>query len=92
MTPTRHKRRFADLPPAQQAGILCNEPRFQQFAGTRAVKSGIQFNPQATAEYLRIFCGINSRRDLNTDAKARQKFNTLRTEFDAWTGKIPTPR
>jgi len=87
-----HKRRFCDLPVAQQAGILCNEPRFQQFAGSRAVKSGIQFNPQATAEFLRVFCGIASRRDLNTNAAARDKFNILRTEFDAWTGRIPTPR
>ena len=27
---------FADLPPAQQAGILCNDPEFQRFAALRA--------------------------------------------------------
>lgn len=82
------RKRFDDMPAAQQAGILCNDPRFQEFAAQRCGFPGGQFSSTAAAEYLRDCCGIQSRRWLNTDETARRKFQTLRTEFDAWTGKI----
>lgn len=83
---------FDDLPLPQQAGILCNEPQFQQFAGARTIKSGIQLSPTASAEYLRTICRIKSRRDLETDTGAATRFAALRTEFDAWRGRIARPR
>ncbi|MFT4962515.1 MAG: hypothetical protein ACI92Z_003614 [Paracoccaceae bacterium] len=86
------RQRLTDMPPAQQAGILCNDPRFQKFAATRCGMSGKQFETSAAAEYLRNCCNITSRRDLNTSQIAQNRFQTLRTEFDAWTGKIATPR
>lgn len=82
---------FQKTPPAQQAGILCNDRRFQQFVGSRILKSGVTVNASGCAEYVRRFCDIASRRTLNTDATARAKFDTLRTEFDAWTGRIGKP-
>jgi hypothetical protein len=82
---------FQKTPPAQQAGILCNDPRFQQFVGSRIIKSGASVNASGCAEYIRQICAIASRRALNTDATARAKFETLRTEFDAWTGRIGKP-
>lgn len=86
------RRRFNDLPPPQQAGISCNDPRFQKFAATRCGMKGQQFNSAACAQYLRDICGIDSRGQLATDKAANAKFQILRTEFDAWTGKIATPR
>lgn len=71
---------------------MCNNPRFQEFAATRSGFPGGQFTPSAAAEYLRYYCQIDSRRQLATNAKALHKFNALRTDFDAWTGKIATPR
>jgi hypothetical protein len=44
------------------------------------------------AEYLRRFCDIQSRRDLATNIDARARFRILRTEFDAWTGRIASQR
>lgn len=87
-TPTR----FSDMPVAQQAGILCNDPQFQRFAAIRSGFPGSAFTPTAAAEYLRTCCKVNSRRDLNTDATARDQFARLRTEFDAWTGRIAQRR
>jgi len=87
-----HARHFNDLPNAQQAGMLCNDELFQKFAGTRTIKSGVQLARSAAAEFIRTFCRVNSRRDLNTNADAAQKFQTLRTEFDAWAGRIQAPR
>lgn len=86
------RQHFKDMAPAQQAGILCNDPRFQKFAATRCGFPGQQFNTGAAAEYLRDCCQIDSRRQLNSQQDAQQKFQILRTEFDAWTGKIATPR
>lgn len=83
---------FTALPAAQQAGILCNDPQFQKFAATRQGWPGKSFNASASAEYLRQVCGIDSRRALNTNPQARARFQILRTEFDAWAGRIATPR
>lgn len=84
--------RFADMPASQQAGILCNDPRFQEFAATRSGFPGGAFNASGAAEYLRTCCKVASRRHLNTDPAARGRFDQLRTEFDAWTGRIAQPR
>ena len=86
------RQRFDDMDPAQQAGILCNDPRFQRFAASRYGMQGEQFSPSAAAQYLRDCCQIDSRKQLTTSEAAQQKFQILRTEFDAWTGKIATPR
>jgi len=86
------RQRFDDMAPAQQAGILCNDPRFQKFAAQQAGYPGRSFNTSAAAHFLRMECGVNSRRDLNSDQSAKTRFQILRTEFDAWTGKIATPR
>ncbi|GLQ26108.1 hypothetical protein [Sulfitobacter pacificus] len=86
------RQKFDDLNPAQQAGIICNDDRFQKFAATRSGLPGEQFNTSAAAEYLRTVCQITSRRQLNHSGEAKARFHILRTEFDAWTGKIATPR
>ena len=79
---------FNQLPAPQQAGILCNDPRFQRFAATRQGWPGQQFNSSASAEYLRQVCGIQSRSALASNRLARHRFEVLKTEFDAWTGKL----
>ena len=85
-------RRFNDLPNAQQAGMLCNDEQFRTFAGQQFLSSKVQVSSTATAEFIRRHCGVDSRRDLNTDDAASRKFQTLRTEFDAWAGRIQAPR
>ena len=86
------RQRFDDLPAAQQAGMLCNDTRFQTFAAIRCGFPGQQFSNSAAAQYLRDCCNIQSRRDLKTNPSAQSKFQNLRTDFDAWSGKIATPR
>lgn len=84
------RQRLVDLPLPQQAGILCNDPGFQRFVGQRLDLPPV--TPSAAAEYLRQACGITTRRALATDRAAATKFRTLRTEFDAWSGRLATPR
>lgn len=92
---TENVRRFNDLPNAQQAGMLCNDKQFRRFVAltlkmSPSARANIQ--PYAAAQFIRARCGVSSRRELNTDDAAAHKFQTLRTEFDAWAGRIPTPR
>ncbi|AVO36619.1 hypothetical protein [Pukyongiella litopenaei] len=84
--------RLTDRPVAQQAGILCNDPQFQTFAARRNGYPAGAFSASAAAEYLRSCCGIDSRRELDTTAAARDRFDRLRTEFDAWAGRIARQR
>jgi hypothetical protein len=84
--------RFDEMRPAQQSGILCNDPQFQTYAAVRSGFPGGQFSQTAAAEYLRNCCNIDSRRDLNTTPAAAAKFQALRTAFDAWRGRIPAQR
>jgi hypothetical protein len=76
----------------QQAGILCNDERFRAFVSDTLHLSASPCSPEAAAEYLRRFCHIQSRRDLATNIDARARFRILRTEFDAWSGRIASPR
>lgn len=89
---TRKVRRFDELPAAQQAGMLSNDARFQRFTGLQTLKSDVQVSPTAAAEFIRVSCGVTSRRHLNTNQTAVRKFQRLRTDFDAWTGRIAQPR
>lgn len=80
----------------QQAGILCNDMRFRIYVAQKLMcQPGCEDHPvstEAAAEYLRRFCEIQSRRDLATNINARARFRILRTEFDAWSGRIASPR
>jgi len=84
--------RFDDLPPATRAGILCNSPEFRRFAAMQCGLSHQQFTPAAAAEFLRQKCEITSRRVLNYSPRAEARFDALRTDFDAWRGRTPSPR
>lgn len=86
------RRSFAGLPPAQQAGMLCNDARFQSFVAQQCGLKNERFSPAACAEFIRQACKIDSRRDLDVGGPALEWFNALLTDFDAWTGKIATPR
>ncbi|MBU2937002.1 MULTISPECIES: hypothetical protein [Pacificibacter] len=83
--------RFNRMPPAQQAGILCNDPQFQKFAAIRSGMPDTKFCASAAAQYLRDTCKIDSRRELNTDTAAQSNFAALRTTFDAWAGRVASP-
>jgi hypothetical protein len=76
---------FGDLPPAQQAGMLCNEQRFADF-----LCKVHQFPGQPRA-FVIGWCGITSRSELGSDRNAAARFQHLRSEYDAWRGAIPTP-
>lgn len=58
---------------ATTAALLCANPRFQAFIGVDST--------EAAADHVRRVCGVSSRRELDTDVKAAQRFHELRQRF-----------
>lgn len=85
-------RRFDALPAAQRAGILCADARFRDYVGRHCLGLGWAVSEAAAARWLRDICGVRSRADLDRDNAARQRFEALRTDYDAWRGRIAAPR
>lgn len=65
---------------AQQAGILCNEPRFMTFLS----ETGALLPAENAPEYLRRQCGVKTRADLDHDGNAAEVFRTIKWAYEAW--------
>ena len=63
---------------AQQAGMLCADPKFQRYLLERH-----QCRTDA-ADYVRAFCGVESRAELTTDKEANHRWCLMRQEYRAW--------
>lgn len=58
---------------ARAAGMLCANPVFQKWCGTSSSEDA--------AAFVREFCGIQSRRQLDTNSESAARFHTLRRRF-----------
>ncbi len=86
------RRRMADLSRAQQAGILCNHWQFQHFVNhVYEVNFSGSDDTEKTAEFVRNYCKVASRAELDNSEHGHERWDQLRTEYDAWTGKIGWP-
>jgi hypothetical protein len=63
-------------PQARRAAMRCAEGAFQKFLGVDT--------PEGAADALRRRCEIASRKDLDRDASARERWRALDVEFGAW--------
>lgn len=89
------KREWRDMQPAQQAALRCNDVKFRVFLRdeyeeiwreTAGFMSGRETTVEAdrAAECVRMFCGVQSRSELNTNHKARVIWHQLDDHFQAW--------
>jgi hypothetical protein len=78
--PAKERRRFAELPPSQQAAMRCNEPGFWHFLG---VKDAGQ-----AAERVRGLCFVKSRSELNTSPELAARWRTIDDDYYAWSRGI----
>lgn len=85
------KRALDTFPPSQQAGILCGQKRFREFAADRLQLPGA-VSSAAAREFVRRECDVTSRADLDHFGNAAARWNALRTEYDAWRGRIPSQK
>lgn len=68
---------------AAEAAMKCQEPAFMVFLEER---HGLERPPTAekAAQKLRSLLGVSSRKNLNIDAQAAERWKALRGEFEAW--------
>lgn len=69
------------------AGMLCREAGFQKWM----LDSGyiLEATEEAAIRGVHLLCGINSRSELATDGKARQRFDSIRLQFSQSIGGFP---
>lgn len=73
------------------SGILCKNPAFWRFLNVFDVaywKSGAKCSDEAdAARYVRYYCHIDSRRELDTNIEAAADFHVLRRAWLDWSGQ-----
>lgn len=79
---TRDRRRFSELPPAQQAALKCSDEAFRRFMKETGHAASMAMDD--VVEAVREFCGVRSRADLNTNPAATERWRTLLREFNVW--------
>jgi hypothetical protein len=77
----KEKRNFEDLPLPQQAALICNNERFWRFLRSERGYKNVH-DEQAAADALRLLCGIESRRELETNKVAASAFNHVVDAFN----------
>lgn len=82
----KDKKNWRDMPPAQQAAIRCNEPIFWAYLKDQHsdVITLNPIGPDECAEVVRDMCGVQSRKELNDNHKARTIWFNLDQGFLAW--------
>ena len=79
------KRKFGDLPASQQAAMRCNEIGFQRFIAERkGDKSGLTLGPLPATDYVRAYCKVNSRAELDKSETASGFWKELDDAYFAW--------
>ena len=75
----------------RDAGIICKNPQFQQYALSAGHHPA---GEQGAANFVRAYCRIASRRELDTDPKAAARFARLMAGYREWAknNRIETER
>lgn len=76
---SRHKQSWHDMSPAQQAGLLCGDPLFQQFLFE--MHGCPEKTSSDAAEHVRIHCGVASRREINNEDRSGRLWRDLVADF-----------
>lgn len=86
--PIKERRKFEDLKRSQQAGMLCQDARFQTFMkevhNADITAYGDEMRDRCCATSVRQFCGVNTRAAFDTNELAAAKWDTLHSEYVQW--------
>lgn len=77
-----HSKSWHEMTPAQQAGLLCNDPAFANFL--RGAFPALWTGAADCAVIVRKLCQVNSRSELNLDNEAAMKWRGLVSDYRAW--------
>ena len=91
------KQRFADMPRAQQAGIMCNELLFVNWLFETGPPEGDNNEPPIeeegwAAKQVRRRCGVMSRTQFDRDLEAGARWDALLTQYHRDTGRSAEDR
>ena len=79
----RPRKSFAELSPAQQAGIACNEPRFWAFLREKMCRGEVIDTTSASIA-VRALCGVSSRTQIKPGNAAADLWGDLYGSYQAW--------
>lgn len=79
----RAKQNWHDMSPAQQAGVLCADTKFQKFIGEMYRHITIN-TEEAAATAVRDQCGVLSRSEIDNFPTARARWIDLVSRYRAW--------
>ena len=88
------RRRMAEMGRAQQAGILCNDERFQKWICQGYFEwppSDAKAAAENTAYVIRMRCHVKSRAEFDTDEVAGKDWDQLNNAWLAHIGRIAGP-
>lgn len=95
---TKPERKWDDIPPSQQAGIACERDDFRRWVQRdapikrwnqeRAVDhpwwgKSVAVDAAEAAQYIRWYCGVSSRSELDTNPEAAARWRDLYGKFQA---------
>ena|SRR5215204_6493031 len=72
---------WTKVPLASQAGIRCQEWGFRRFLKNKDLPVK---DEQSAAQVVRTLCRVKSRRELNDNEIAAQKWREIETEYQQW--------
>jgi hypothetical protein len=78
------RRKFADLRPSTQAGIVCGEAAFSKYMEEQHPDS----RGFGRAEFVRHICGVKSRTEFDTDPEAANRWRLLLSSYLTWRGVL----
>jgi hypothetical protein len=79
----KEKRRFAELPIAQQAALLCGREAFWRFLRENEYQVSV-VDEHSAAAAVRAICNVASRSHLAKDSRAAAVFVELSLQFETW--------
>lgn len=80
----RERKPFDELPIAQQAGIICNEPPFWLFLSERFNLRDDKRDAESAAIYVRNLCGVTSRSEIANNKDSRAAWSGLLLAYRLW--------
>ena len=72
----KERKKWNELTPASQAGVLCNDPEFLEFMRAQTTEEAIQ------TLYGR--CQVTSRAELSTNSRASREWASMVNDFRIW--------
>lgn len=84
-TPAAEKKKWSELPPAQQAAIRCGEVAFRRFLAETGGYPGVAvLDADMAADEVRERCRVRSRSDIRPGTDAAVAWAALDSQFQNW--------